>query len=140
MNTNIQKIAKGNQIYAIVIRQSLPQEGYNFISDDKDSLQVGVNHYAANTTNKPHFHLPLERALQDTLEVLHIDFGKCLLYIYDENQTRFFDTEIQTGDTLILLKGGHSLKILEKTKIIEVKQGPYLGPQKDKVVFHDPSL
>jgi hypothetical protein len=72
-------------------------------------------------SDRYHFrlHFPLERALQDTLEVLHIDFGKCLLYIYDENQTRFFDTEIQTGDTLILLKGGHSLKILEKTKKYE---------------------
>jgi hypothetical protein len=33
------------------------------------------------------------------------------------------------------MKGGHGFKVLEPTRIIEVKQGPYLGESRDKVFF-----
>ena len=39
------------------------------------------------------------------------------------------------GDTVVLLRGGHALMIMDRTRIVEVKQGPYMGPQKDKVFF-----
>ena len=35
---------------------------------------------------------------------------------------------------ITLLAGGHGLEILEQTKIVEVKQGPY-DPDNDKVLF-----
>ena len=34
------------------------------------------------------------------------------------------------GDIIILFQGGHGFKILEKTNIIEIKQGPY---QREKI-------
>ena len=39
------------------------------------------------------------------------------------------------GDTIILLAGGHGFNILEDTKMIEVKQGPYLSQAEDKVLL-----
>ena len=38
------------------------------------------------------------------------------------------------GDIIILFQGGHGFKILEKTNIIEIKQGPY-DPENDKERF-----
>ena len=35
------------------------------------------------------------------------------------------------GDTIILLADGHGFNILEDTKMIEVKQGPYLSQAED---------
>lgn len=40
--------------------------------------------------------------------------------------------ELLTGDTIFLVDGGHGFEMLEDTKIIEVKQGPYLGKDEDK--------
>jgi hypothetical protein len=33
---------------------------------------------------------------------------------------------------VIFLDGGHGFEVLEDTKLIEVKQGPYPGKDKDK--------
>jgi len=131
----VEKVIHENQVYAIIIRRNLPFSGYNFVSDPQDSLQVGVNHYSADTKIKAHYHLPVTRALKDTLEVLHIDSGKCLLTLYDQNQKPFYEVLLQAGDTTVLMNGGHGLKVMENTRIIEVKQGPYLGATKDKVFF-----
>ena len=35
----------------------------------------------------------------------------------------------------MLLEGGHSIKFIEKTEIIEIKQGPYLD-RNDKVLIN----
>ena len=132
---HIQRVVCGGDIYAVIIRNTLPHKGYNFVSENTDSMQVGVNHYDSGATIRAHFHLPVERALSDTLEVLHFDSGVCLMALYDENQNKFFETQVGDGDTVVLMKGGHSFKVLEPTRIIEVKQGPYLGQARDKVFF-----
>ena len=54
----IQKIIYDDEVYAIVIRASLPFKGYNFVSDDQDSLQVGVNHYERGRSPSPIFICP----------------------------------------------------------------------------------
>ena len=132
---HIQRVVRGGEIYAVIIRNTLPHTGYNFVSENTDSMQVGVNHYDSGATIRAHFHLPVERALIDTLEVLHFDSGACLMEIYDEDQKKFFETQVRGGDTVVLMKGGHGFKVLEPTRIIEVKQGPYLGQSRDKVFF-----
>ncbi len=134
----IERIGKNGELYAVIVRASLPQSGFNFVSRPEDSLQLGVNHYTKGTLVKPHIHLPLERMLTNTLEILHIDSGASTLVLFDDTRQKFYETELNSGDTVVLLRGGHALKILDQTRIIEVKQGPYLGPDKDKVVFEWP--
>lgn len=135
VNPSIEYIKKGDDVYAILVRAALPQEGFNFVSRNDDSLQLGVNHYKAGARIKPHMHLPVERMLGNTLEVLHIDSGATSLEIFDEDKQKFYTTQLGAGDTVLLIRGGHALTIAADTRIVEVKQGPYLGPEKDKVTF-----
>jgi mannose-6-phosphate isomerase-like protein (cupin superfamily) len=46
---------------------------------------------------------------------------------------------LESGDVILLIKGGHGFEVLEELEMIEVKQGPYLGEQ-DKVRFKGGSL
>ena len=131
----IEHVSKDGEVYAIIARASLARSGFNFVSRPEDSLQLGVNHYPAGGQVKPHVHLPLERQLINTLEVLHIDSGAAALVLYDDEKRPFYETQLVAGDTVILIRGGHGLQIQQETRIIEVKQGPYLGPAKDKVLF-----
>ena len=135
VDSPIEYVKKGDEVYAILVRTSLPREGFNFVSRDDDSLQLGVNHYKKGVRIKPHMHLPVERLLSNTLEVLHIDYGATSLEIFDENKERFYVTTLNAGDTVLLIRGGHALTIADDTRIVEVKQGPYLGAAKDKVTF-----
>ena len=131
----IEYIKKDEEVYAILVRATLPRQGFNFVSRNDDSLQLGVNHYKAGVRIKPHMHLPVERLLSNTLEVLHIDTGSTSLEIFDEQKEKFYVTQLQAGDTVLLIRGGHALTITDDTRIVEVKQGPYLGADKDKVTF-----
>lgn len=139
-NSMIEYIEHDNSLYAIIIRQKLEFKGYNFVSKAENGLQVGVNHYPGDTVAVPHVHLPLPRSLEQTNEVLHIDVGECKLVLYTDARERFHETTLFEGDTVVLLKGGHGVRFLKPTKIIEIKQGPYLGPELDKVKFEDPNL
>lgn len=131
----IQRIFFKGECQALIVRESLPKQGYNFVSQDADTLQIGVNHYPAGGKARPHYHPPLERTISVTAEVLHIDSGSCKLFLFETDQHKIYETQLVGGDTVILLAGGHSLDFLEPTKIIEVKQGPYYGAERDKIFF-----
>jgi hypothetical protein len=47
--------------------------------------------------------------------------------VFDEEWKELATEELSTGDFLIFFKGGHSVEMLEKSRLIEVKQGPYPG-------------
>ena len=41
---------------------------------------------------------------------------------------------LNKGDIIILFKGGHGFKFFKKTKIIEIKQGPYVEGKDKKLL------
>jgi hypothetical protein len=132
----IERVRWRGELYAIIVRANLPRQGYNFVTDPTDELQLGVNHYAASARIKPHVHLPLSREISGTLELLHIDDGDTTLSLHDpDDGSCFYTTRLVGGDTVLLIHGGHGLEIHQPTRIIEVKQGPYLGAEKDKKVL-----
>jgi cupin fold WbuC family metalloprotein len=132
MSEAIERIFDGSTIIAIIVRASLPKQGMNFVSKNEDSLQLGVNHYKAGAVIKAHYHIHQERNIKDTAEMLHIDYGHCDLDLYDNNSVKIKSTTLSTGDTVIFLEGGHGLVVNADTRIVEIKQGPYNGPDKDK--------
>lgn len=82
----------------------------------------------------PHVHNVVPREVQLTQEVLFIKSGKVRVDFYD-NQQKYLESHIlNPGDVILLAHGGHGFKILEKSEIIEVKQGPYVG-EMDKTRF-----
>lgn len=61
--------------------------------------------------------------------------GKMEAVLYNEKGEKIKSVILNTGDTILLLSGGHEFNIQEDSKIVEVKQGPYLGVEKDKEYF-----
>lgn len=131
-NAPIERITCDGEVYAIIVRSSLPRRGHNFVTENEDTLQVGVNHYEPGSVIRPHVHLPLQRTVQAAVEVLIIESGSCRLTLFDAQNLPFRDTVLSSGDTVLLRRGGHGLEVLERCRIIEVKQGPYFGPSSDK--------
>ena len=46
---------------------------------------------------------------------------------------------MSSGESIILVSGGHGIEIIEDSKFIEIKQGPY-KEEADKIRFYDKSL
>ncbi|HXK19383.1 MAG TPA: hypothetical protein VNG33_16345 [Polyangiaceae bacterium] len=133
----VQQIEHRGRTYAIVLRATASSdEKYNFLTGPESPLQLGVNFYAAGETIKAHYHLPRRVETDQIHEFILIGEGRTKVTLFDaDDRTPFTDFELGAGDMLLLLAGGHGFELLEPTKIVEVKQGPYDGKSKDKVVF-----
>jgi len=112
------------------------KDGLSFYSDESDFLQVGSWKYNKAKELKAHTHNKAERKITHTQEVLIILKGEILAEIYD-NKKELVDTIcVRKGGILILLSGGHGYRILEDdTRVIEIKNGPYLGADKDRTII-----
>ena len=136
--TGIETVEHQGTAYALIIRSDATSDAkYNFLTPPANALQLGMNFYKGGEVVKAHYHL--ERKFENrsvVQEFLLVGAGRALLRLYDiENQVEFTSRQLESGDMVLLLAGGHALDIQDDTKIVELKLGPYDGKVKDKVVF-----
>jgi len=117
---------------AVILRTSPREDGIHFISEPEYPLQLGTSGYRKGDAVKAHVHLPREIAVRQVQEVLHIDEGRVAIDLFDRHHHLSGSVVLGTGDTILLVDGGHGLRFLEDTRIVEVKQGPYAGRETDK--------
>lgn len=130
----VQKIERGDDLYAIIIRNSYDKPGISFFTPDDYSQQLGYMKHPAGHIIHPHIHNEVKRDVYLTQEVLIIKKGKLRVDFYDDNQYYIFSEVLSQGDIILLSKGGHGFEAIEELEMIEVKQGPYSGEQ-DKTKF-----
>lgn len=112
------------------------QDGLNFFSEDGDFIQVGVWGYGAGKELKAHIHNEVKREVLWTQEVLFVRSGKLRANIFNTREENVAELEVSAGDVIILLRGGHGYDILEDgTQVLEIKNGPYVGPDLDRRRF-----
>lgn len=120
---------------ATIIRNDFKKDGIEFFSDEKDSQQLGYMNRPQDYIILPHRHNLIKREVHLTQEVLFIKSGKVRVDFYSDAQDYIKSVILFSGDVILLSNGGHGFKMLEKSEIIEVKQGPYCG-ELDKVRFN----
>lgn len=112
------------------------QDNLGFYSDDSDFLQVGTWKYNQGKILAKHVHNEAPRTVKRTHEVLFVVSGSLKAKIYNSNEALLTEIIVNTGDFLILMDCGHGYEILEDgTKVLEVKNGPYLGADIDRKRF-----
>ena len=117
---------------AIVVRRDFGKDGVNFVSKQDFPLQLGISSYKEGDRIKAHFHIEKEIVINMIQEVVHIESGRTMVNLYDLDGKKVKSVELYEGDTILFVDGGHGFEMLEDTKIVEVKQGPYFGKDKDK--------
>jgi len=129
---NIKKILSNEgEIIALIIKKQ-HVESINFVTPENFPLQLGISKYKKDSTIKPHIHKKIKRVIEITQEMVYIEKGKVSIDFYD-NDGRIISSEtLESGDIVFFAQGGHGFKIIEDTKIIEVKQGPYFGVESEK--------
>jgi hypothetical protein len=124
--------AGDGDLVAMVVRAGFRPDGVRFLSAPADAIQLGVSGYRRGLSVAPHAHLSREVRVQTGQELIHVDQGKVTVDLYDRKDRFLARTLLTSGDTILFLSGGHGLTMEEDTRIIEVKQGPYLGRADDK--------
>ena len=123
-------------LIAKIYRNSNWPEGLNFYTEDKDFVQVSTWNYEKGKHLKAHGHNVVERKSNQTQEVIFVKTGKMKVYLYSETDKLIYGGIMKNGDFAIIFKGGHGYDILEdKTQILEIKNGPYLGLEVDKKII-----
>lgn len=109
------------------------KDGLSFFSQDSEYIQVGVWGYPSGKELKAHIHNEVTREVLWTQEVIFVRKGRIKANIFDTGERKVAELIVGAGDIIILLRGGHGYDILEDgTQVLEVKNGPYVGPELDR--------
>jgi hypothetical protein len=130
------EIKEGDLILARHITVAAWKEGLNFFSQNNEYMQVGLWGYDSGKELKAHIHNEVKREVIWTQEVLFVKKGKLRANIFNTKEKKVAELEVNSGDIIILLRGGHGYEILEDdTQVLEIKNGPYVGPDMDRRRF-----
>lgn len=124
------------RVCAFVLSSGDFQPGAKFVSEADWPLQVGLMTLPTGHAIAAHAHLLREGTqVQPTQEFLLVFSGKMEVDFFDDAGRRFQTESLRQGEALFHIRGGHAFRFLEPTRLIEVKSGPYLGREKDKVLL-----
>ena len=128
---------KGKVLHCIYRLDDLDGERFDFTSEDK-YLQGALMKMDNGKSFRNHKHIKCERHTDMTQETWVIFRGSVQVDYYDED-AKFMGTEIlNDGDCTITFAGGHKYScIKDNTIVYEFKNGPYFGPDADKVLIDD---
>jgi len=130
-----EKYYYNGELYLIVIRDDFESDNCVFFTPDDYSQQFGYLSHSKGHIIKAHIHKFVKREVTYTKEVLFIKKGKIKINIYSEKKDYIDYITVFSGDIVMLCNGGHEFYMLEDSKIIEVKQGPFAGDAIDKERF-----
>ena len=130
----METVERDGIVYAYFFRMDLPvEEQMRFITQNHDPLQVGMFERDAGYEVATHRHKAREVKLKSIGEFLWIQSGSATVSLFDDAWNLVKEVTVRAGDCAILLRGGHALRMLEPTRFLEVKQGPYPGKDLDKL-------
>jgi len=137
MKKRIEKVINNKILYAMIIRKDnrFESNGVDFITNDKDLLQLGFIKHKKNHKIKSHIHLKRPRTINYCTEILIIESGKVKIKFYNLKKKDIKKDKILVkGDIIMLFKGGHGFSMIKPTRMIEIKQGPYLHFKDKKLI------
>jgi quercetin dioxygenase-like cupin family protein len=105
-----------------------------FLTENNSEFQVATFTMEENEIIKRHIHNKYKRKVFTTSEAITVIEGTLEVEIYDLNKSYLNTFNLNAGDTIVMIAGGHGLKATKNTKFIEIKQGPY-DQEKDKFSF-----
>ena len=71
-----------------------------------------------------------------TQESVYVVQGSMKVKLFTEDHEYIEEYTMNQGDLAVFVYGGHGYEILEDdTKIVETKNGPFVGVEQDKVKF-----
>lgn len=130
----IEKIEHGGVRYAEVIWHDTCVEQTTFFSPPESSFQFGLLAHAAGFVEPPHLHQPITRTVQDLQQMFVVQKGIVVVELYSNEGDLIREVTLRAGDAIVLIQGVHAVRVVEDMQCISVKQGPFLGTEKDKVL------
>jgi cupin fold WbuC family metalloprotein len=121
-------------IIAYIVRKKDISKGKNFLTQNNEQMQFASFDLEKNEVIRNHIHNNTKREINTTSEGIVVIEGELKVKLFDNDKTFLSDHTLNSGDSILLLSGGHGIEVLENTKFVEFKQGPYIEAL-DKELF-----
>lgn len=133
----VEDIYSGKKLIAKVFRKSIKVSGVKFFTPLSNPFQVGIHQRMKGLTLSPHVHkLDQPLKIETIQEILFVQKGEIRITFYTKNGKLLTDKILGTGDSVLLIDGGHGVEFLEDSRVFEVKQGPYPGSKSAKIYLN----
>lgn len=124
--------------YAEIIWAGTTVEKSTFFSPAGSSFQFGLLAHERNFVEPAHCHPAIERKINDLQQMFVVQKGVIAVDFFSDGGTKFREVVLRPGDAILLIHGAHSVRVLEDMQCVSVKQGPFLGADRDKVEISVP--
>jgi hypothetical protein len=130
----IEVIDHDGKRYAEVIRADARVTKTTFFSPAESSFQFGLLAHEAGFVEAPHYHQPFSRTIDDLQQMFVVQRGVVAVELFSDDGRKLQEVILRAGDAIVLIHGVHAVRVIEDMQCISVKQGPFLGPDYDKVI------
>ena len=134
MDKSVHSIYQDNRLIAQIYDTRVADEDV-FPTPYEAEMQCGFGLSSVAKSVAPHLHKQITRENQQTSEFLFVIEGTMKARIYNDDGNILYEITLRSGMALLQLAGGHGFDIEANTRYIEVKQGPYLGHENDKIML-----
>ncbi len=135
MSSYKKEIYHGDTHVATIVKPKKSPKGLSFVTDDDKFLQLGIWNYDRNKSLDNHFHNWYKREAYRTSEFVFVIKGKIKCNLYTEEGVFIDSFIIKKNEGMIQHAFAHEYIIIKKSIIIESKNGPFLGVDKDKTLI-----
>lgn len=129
----VETIQHNGIAYAEVIRAETTVSETTFFSPPESSFQFGLLAHEAGFEEEPHYHRFTPKRIEDLQQMFVVQRGVVAVELYTMEGELLEEVVLRQGDAILLIHGVHGIRVIEDMQCISVKQGPYLGPDNDKV-------
>lgn len=121
--------------YADIIWADTTVDHTVFFSPPESSFQFGLLAHHAGFIEEPHVHHPISRTITDLQQMFMVQKGIVAVMLYCDDGLLLREIIMRQGDAIVLIHGAHAIRVIEDMQCISVKQGPFLGNEKDKKIL-----
>ncbi len=129
----VESVAYNGKRYAEIIWADTCVEHTTFYSPADSSFQFGLLAHRAGFVEPPHYHATFRREIDDLQQMFVVQRGVVEVQLFTDEGQLLRQIELRQGDGIVLIHGVHAIRVIEDMQCISVKQGPFLGPERDKV-------
>ncbi len=130
---SIERIESDGELLAVVIRKDYAPEHIDFLTSEKEGLQLGFHQRKQGERVRAHHSLPFQNlSYLPANKIYQLQQGKADIDIYDGDGSPVTTVVLQAGDTIIFITGAHGVTFTEDSQMMEIKQGPYRQRDQEK--------
>ena len=122
----ITEIRSGGEMFAGIFDLESIQEGTFPVTDPRGSIQLLLMKRKSGHVVAKHTHKKIVKTTQQPQEAIVVIKGVIEASIFDEKGDLIEKKKVTAGQCLLIIQGGHEVRIIEDALIYAFKDGPFV--------------